>query len=110
MIVAWIWSIIWYLGLDPIKWVMMYILNEDGVRDRNAFKAAKQVARRRSLSLSLLLLRLWKGSCGCRCAPILLSAVRGMWPLIAASASGKVQGESARCMHARGGFVNEAGD
>ena len=42
VIVAWIWSIIWYLGLDPIKWIMMYILNEDGVRDRSAFTAAKQ--------------------------------------------------------------------
>ena len=43
MIVAWIWSIIWYMGLDPIKWVMMYILNEDGVRDRSAFTQAKKV-------------------------------------------------------------------
>ena len=43
MIVAWIWSIIWYLGLDPIKWVMMYILNEDGVRNRHAFHEAKRV-------------------------------------------------------------------
>ena len=45
VIVAWIWSIIWYLGLDPIKWVMMYILNEDGVRDRHAFHEAKRASR-----------------------------------------------------------------
>ena len=43
MIVAWIWSLIWYLGLDPIKWMMMYALNEDGWRDAKAHKAAKQV-------------------------------------------------------------------
>lgn len=43
VIVAWIWSIIWYLGLDPIKWVMMWILNEDGWRDHAAFKKQKQV-------------------------------------------------------------------
>jgi hypothetical protein len=34
VIVAWIWSAIWYVGLDPIKWVMMYALNEDGFRDQ----------------------------------------------------------------------------
>lgn len=43
VIVAWIWSLIWYLGLDPIKWMMMYALNEDGWRDAKAHKAAKQV-------------------------------------------------------------------
>ena len=43
VIVAWIWSIIWYLGLDPIKWMMMYALNEDGIRNKKAHKEAKQV-------------------------------------------------------------------
>ena len=43
VIVAWIWSIIWYMGLDPIKWMMMYILNEDGIRNRSAFTQAKKV-------------------------------------------------------------------
>jgi hypothetical protein len=45
VIVAWIWSIIWYVGLDPIKWAMMYILNEDGWRNKAAFKKEKQVRR-----------------------------------------------------------------
>ena len=35
-----IWSIIWYVGLDPIKWVMAYILNEDGFRDRKVRHSA----------------------------------------------------------------------
>ena len=34
VVVGIIWSIIWYVGLDPIKWMMAYILNEDGFRDR----------------------------------------------------------------------------
>lgn len=32
--VAWIWSFIWHLPLDLIKWSMAYVLNEDGFRDR----------------------------------------------------------------------------
>ena len=28
-----------YFGLDPIKWAMMYILNEDGFRDLASHKA-----------------------------------------------------------------------
>ncbi len=31
-------SIIWYVALDPLKWILMYILNEDGVRDREGWK------------------------------------------------------------------------
>lgn len=31
-------SIIWYVALDPLKWLMMYILNEEGVRDREGWK------------------------------------------------------------------------
>jgi ammonia channel protein AmtB len=34
VIVAWIWSAIWYLPLDLIKWGMCWVLNEDGFRDR----------------------------------------------------------------------------
>jgi len=30
-------SIIWHLGLDPIKWLMAWALNEDGVRSRASF-------------------------------------------------------------------------
>ncbi|MEW5313699.1 MAG: hypothetical protein WDW38_005244 [Sanguina aurantia] len=32
VIVAWIWAAIWYMGLDPIKWALCWILNEDGFR------------------------------------------------------------------------------
>lgn len=38
VIVAWIWSAIWYVLLDPIKWAMCYILNEDGFRDMVAYR------------------------------------------------------------------------
>ena len=34
VVVAIVWSIIWYIGLDPIKWCLAYALNEDGFRDR----------------------------------------------------------------------------
>ena len=34
VLVAWIWSFIWHLPLDLIKWMMAYVLNEDGFRDR----------------------------------------------------------------------------
>lgn len=34
VIVAWIWSAIWYFPLDLIKWAGAYILNEDGFRDQ----------------------------------------------------------------------------
>ncbi len=50
VIVAWIWSIIWYLGLDPIKWMMMYALNEDGIRNKKAHKEAKRVRSERQLA------------------------------------------------------------
>lgn len=33
-LVAWIWSFIWYVPLDAIKWAIAYVLNEDGFRDR----------------------------------------------------------------------------
>ncbi|DBA75013.1 TPA: hypothetical protein ACH3X1_010354 [Trebouxia sp. C0004] len=32
VIVAWIWAIIWYFGLDPIKWALAYALDEEGMR------------------------------------------------------------------------------
>jgi H+-transporting ATPase len=38
IVVAVIWSIIWYFALDPIKWAMMWIMNEDGFRDMAAHK------------------------------------------------------------------------
>eukprot|EP00884_Botryococcus_braunii_P014032 jgi/Botrbrau1/2262/Bobra.101_2s0086.1 len=30
--VAWVWAIIFYMGLDPLKWLMAYILDEEGLR------------------------------------------------------------------------------
>uniref|UniRef100_A0A061RTM6 Plasma membrane ATPase n=1 Tax=Tetraselmis sp. GSL018 TaxID=582737 RepID=A0A061RTM6_9CHLO len=32
VLVAWIWSIIWHLGMDPLKFAMMWFLNEDDFR------------------------------------------------------------------------------
>jgi len=32
VLVAWVWSIIWHMGMDPLKFVMMWVLNEDGFR------------------------------------------------------------------------------
>jgi len=32
VVVAWIWAIIWYVALDPIKWAMAWILDEEGMR------------------------------------------------------------------------------
>lgn len=31
-VVAWIWSLIWHMGLDPLKWIMYYIMDEEGFR------------------------------------------------------------------------------
>eukprot|EP00195_Chlamydomonas_chlamydogama_P015211 CAMPEP_0202890410 /NCGR_PEP_ID=MMETSP1392-20130828/817_1 /ASSEMBLY_ACC=CAM_ASM_000868 /TAXON_ID=225041 /ORGANISM="Chlamydomonas chlamydogama, Strain SAG 11-48b" /LENGTH=1114 /DNA_ID=CAMNT_0049573971 /DNA_START=250 /DNA_END=3594 /DNA_ORIENTATION=+ len=42
VIVAWIWSGIWYVLLDPIKWILCYVLNEDGFRDNKAFLREKK--------------------------------------------------------------------
>ncbi|KAK9868410.1 hypothetical protein WJX84_005277 [Apatococcus fuscideae] len=49
VIVAWIWSIVWYMLLDPLKWILAYIMNEDGFRSQGRWKAAarKRGARRR---------------------------------------------------------------
>ena len=33
VIAAWIWSGLFYMLLDPIKWALIWILNEDGYRD-----------------------------------------------------------------------------
>lgn len=38
VIAAWIWALIWHFGLDPIKWIMMYILDEEGIRQRSIFQ------------------------------------------------------------------------
>lgn len=40
VLVAWIWSAIWYVLLDPIKWALCWILNEDGFRNREAYMQA----------------------------------------------------------------------
>lgn len=42
VIVAWIWSIIFYLGLDPIKWAMAWAMNEDGFRTRTLQRRRQQ--------------------------------------------------------------------
>lgn len=39
VIAAWIWSIIWHFGLDPIKWMMLYILDEEGFRQKPLFQS-----------------------------------------------------------------------
>eukprot|EP00878_Enallax_costatus_P000726 GHUV01000839.1.p1 GENE.GHUV01000839.1~~GHUV01000839.1.p1 ORF type:complete len:832 (+),score=189.21 GHUV01000839.1:2414-4909(+) len=38
IVVAWIWSIIWYMALDPIKWLLMWLLNEEGWRDKHIIR------------------------------------------------------------------------
>ncbi len=45
MLVAWIWSAIWYVLLDPIKWALCWILNEDGFKDREAHLVASNAAK-----------------------------------------------------------------
>ena len=50
VLVAWIWSFAFYLLLDPLKWIMAYIMNEDGFRSQGRWKAANRkrgAARRR---------------------------------------------------------------
>jgi hypothetical protein len=37
---AWIWAAIWYVGLDPIKWMLMAALDEEGVRRRPFLESA----------------------------------------------------------------------
>jgi len=40
--VAWVWSIVWYVLLDPIKWALCWLLNEDGFRDMDAWQKGKE--------------------------------------------------------------------
>jgi H+-transporting ATPase len=40
VIAVWVWSIIWYMGLDPIKWALFYILDEEGFRGASFFPSA----------------------------------------------------------------------
>jgi len=37
VVAAWIWAAIWSFGLDPIKWAMHYILNEEGIRQQSLY-------------------------------------------------------------------------
>lgn len=37
VVAAWIWAAIWYMGLDPIKWFMFYVLDEEGFRRQPFF-------------------------------------------------------------------------
>nr|QEH60479.1 H+-translocating ATPase P-type [Dunaliella maritima] len=49
VIVAWIWSAIWYVLLDPIKWILFWILNEEGFRDTMSWReSTKRSLDRRS--------------------------------------------------------------
>lgn len=36
VLVAWVWSIIWHMGMDPLKFIMMWVVNEDGFRDQRS--------------------------------------------------------------------------
>lgn len=49
-IVAWIWSAIWYIPLDLIKWGLCWFLNEDGFRDQPAWKKSQKRLDRPSKS------------------------------------------------------------
>lgn len=46
VIVAWIWSLMFYLGLDPLKWLMAWVMNEDGFRDRTLHEKSSRKVRR----------------------------------------------------------------
>lgn len=47
VIVAWIWSGIWYVLLDPIKWALCWMLNEDGFRDVSSARFDRRVELQR---------------------------------------------------------------
>jgi len=38
VVAAWIWAAIWSFGLDPVKWIMHYILNEEGIRQQSMYQ------------------------------------------------------------------------
>ena len=44
VLVSWIWALIWHMPLDLIKWIMAYILNEDGFRQRIHGKKPTNIA------------------------------------------------------------------
>jgi H+-transporting ATPase len=48
VVFSWIWAIIWYLGLDPIKWVLAYILDEDGARTGKHLPAGSEAGPKAS--------------------------------------------------------------
>ena len=58
VVVGIIWSIIWYVGLDPIKWMMAYILNEDGFRDRKVRARPNACRVQEYVSAALIRVRL----------------------------------------------------
>ena len=39
MFVAWVWSILWYLALDPLRWALAWCLNENGMRNRSTWRS-----------------------------------------------------------------------
>eukprot|EP00884_Botryococcus_braunii_P002708 jgi/Botrbrau1/12438/Bobra.0094s0007.1 len=51
VIVAWVWSVIWYVALDPIKWGVAWILNEDGIRNRIDHKKLQDMLRYEATSM-----------------------------------------------------------
>ena len=44
VLVSWIWSLLWHMPLDLIKWAMAYVLNEDGFRQRIHGKKPTNIA------------------------------------------------------------------
>nr|P54210.1 RecName: Full=Plasma membrane ATPase; AltName: Full=Proton pump [Dunaliella acidophila]AAB49042.1 plasma membrane proton ATPase [Dunaliella acidophila] len=47
VIVAWIWAALFYTALDPLKWGLMWIMNDDGFRDRHAWRKSNHEAMER---------------------------------------------------------------
>ena len=35
---AWVWSLLWYLALDPLRWAVSWVLNENGMRSRDTWR------------------------------------------------------------------------
>ncbi|KAK9802623.1 hypothetical protein WJX73_006394 [Symbiochloris irregularis] len=46
VVIAWIWSLLWYLALDPLKWALAWALNENGLRSSSTWRLDQEAARR----------------------------------------------------------------
>ena len=65
-LVSWIWAIIFHFGLDPLKWLMAYMINDDGFRDRAAFNKTRTrpaVLDQRSATEEATVPGAWRGCC-----------------------------------------------